>query len=177
MTATPEATAWRLEENADDEAGAICAGADRVRDRHSGRTQRQMVVGGERGQREDAHEALADLEPLQSWGELAGTAPPKVVQQVVAVRRDPQLAQPAEQHCDGRIDRHRAVAPGARLREQVVTRQRRLALSEARPPVQAAHVRPWIRRRSRRTSMDATRNGRAHVRSRVAPTHLMCSSM
>jgi hypothetical protein len=76
----------------------------------------------ERREPEERHHALADREILEAGRQLPWAASPEVVDQVVAVRSDAQLAQPAENDRRGRIDVDRAEQLLTRTVDQVVAR-------------------------------------------------------
>lgn len=79
--------------------GAACAPQD----------QRDVAVVLELDQLEDRHHALADLEIVEPRSQLSRASAAEVVEQVVAVGRRAQLAQPAEDHRGRRRDRDGAV--------------------------------------------------------------------
>lgn len=68
-----------------------------------------MDVGLELDELEDRHESLTGLKHVEPGSQLARAAASEVVEQVVAVRGDAELAEPAEENRCGRADVDAAV--------------------------------------------------------------------
>ena len=136
-------------------------------------SQRDVLVALERDEPEDRHEALAELELVHAGGELARAAAAEVVQQVVAVGRDAQLAQPALDRVRRRFGIDGTVDGGLPLPGEVVAREVRGALlGSGAPPadgIPEAHARRLrVRRR---------RAGGMAVRMRLAACLLLAAAL
>lgn len=66
-----------------------------------------MPIWTELDQLENCHNALAELKPLGAWREGARTTAPEIVDEIVAVGRYLQLAQPPEGSSPVGIDGNR----------------------------------------------------------------------
>ncbi|EON22655.1 hypothetical protein CF8_3512 [Nocardioides sp. CF8] len=110
----------------------------RVRER-----QLQHPVGDDRGHGEDVHHRRTDPH-VEALDEVPRAAASPVVEQVIGVRRQLHLEQPAEHHLRGCLDRHRADQVGAVVGRRCRRRER---CAEVAPgPREVAHHRSPTRR-------------------------------
>jgi hypothetical protein len=82
-------------------------------------------------QLEHGHEPLARFEPVEALHQFLGAGTAEVVEQVVAVGRDSQLAQPSEDDRDWSLDVDCAPANTVGVSEMAIARKRRLPLGES----------------------------------------------
>src|SRR5215208_6029698 len=133
---------------------AVAFGTHRIRVAHGGDAgyppeipwpQGDVLVDGERSQFEDVHNAkdsderLTDGEIGEFGGPNAGAAPAGVVEQVVAIRRHAQLAQPGEHERRRCADRNRPIQSDGAGRD-LIAWQARGAFSGTGAPSRADHA-------------------------------------
>ena len=82
-----------------------------------------MLVAVKFTEREDLHEALASLQLLQRGINLARTTSAEIVDPVIAVRRNPELAKPFEYYRGRRMNGNRAKKNIIRIRQVRIARE------------------------------------------------------
>jgi hypothetical protein len=119
-----EATSGRVEQDADDQTRGPMAREQCICHGDPVAAKRHVLVGREGRQQEDRHEALTYLKLVDAADQLARARASEVVEEVVTVGGELELADPGERDRGRSVDRDGAVKPEGCVAEDVVAGHR-----------------------------------------------------